>query len=137
MPFARAVAATVVACAVAFAGDGPARSGDATVHAFEIAASRFQFQPEVLDVPQGELVRLTLRSTDTTHGIAIPAFGVKAVIPKGGEPVTVEFVADRAGNFPLQCSEYCGFGHRRMKGRLVVHGTTEAKSPASGHTEDR
>ena len=121
MALPRAISAMVVAAiALAFPGDGRARSEDATVHTFEITASRFQYEPETLEVMQAELVRLILRSTDTTHGIAIPAFDVKVVIPKGGESVTVEFVADRAGSFPFKCSEYCGSGHRRMKGRLIV-----------------
>jgi heme/copper-type cytochrome/quinol oxidase subunit 2 len=45
---------------------------------------------------------------------------VKSLIPKVREPVTVEFVADRAGTFDITCSEYCGTGHRAMKGKLIV-----------------
>ena len=28
--------------------------------------------------------------------------------------------ADKAGTFPFECSHFCGFGHKRMKGELVV-----------------
>jgi heme/copper-type cytochrome/quinol oxidase subunit 2 len=42
------------------------------------------------------------------------------LIPKTGEAITVEFVADQAGAFDITCSEHCGFGHAGMKGRLVV-----------------
>ena len=45
---------------------------------------------------------------------------MKALIPKMGETVIVEFVADRAGTFNFTCAEYCGTGHAAMKGRLVV-----------------
>jgi cytochrome c oxidase subunit II len=45
---------------------------------------------------------------------------VKAVLPASGEPVTLEFVADKAGTFGFSCSEYCGSGHSSMRGRLVV-----------------
>jgi len=41
-------------------------------------------------------------------------------IPRGGEPVTIEFAATAAGQFPILCSEYCGDGHEDMKGMLVV-----------------
>jgi heme/copper-type cytochrome/quinol oxidase subunit 2 len=34
--------------------------------------------------------------------------------------VTVRFVADKAGTFEIACSEYCGKGHKKMKGQLVV-----------------
>ncbi|SRR6266851_7855453 len=87
---------------------------------FEITTSRYRFEPAILEVTEGDRVVLTLHSADTTHGIAIPEFKVKATVPKGGAPVTVEFMASKAGTFPFACSEYCGSGHRQMKGRLVV-----------------
>lgn len=90
------------------------------VKSFEVTASRFKFEPAVLEVTEGDTVVLTLRSADTIHGLAIKALGVKIVIPKNGEPVQVRFVAGRAGTFDIACSEYCGSGHRRMKGQLVV-----------------
>ena len=86
----------------------------------DVIASQFEFEPATISVGEGDTVRLRLRSTDRTHGIGIKAFRVKALIPKIGEPVTVEFVADRAGTFDITCSEYCGTGHRAMKGKLIV-----------------
>jgi heme/copper-type cytochrome/quinol oxidase subunit 2 len=34
--------------------------------------------------------------------------------------VSAHFVAGKAGRFPIVCSEYCGSGHKRMRGELVV-----------------
>ena len=90
------------------------------VKTVDVIASRFKFEPASITVSQGDSVRLRLHSTDRTHGIAMKAFRVNALIPKMGEAVTVEFVADQAGTFDFTCSEYCGTGHARMKGRLVV-----------------
>jgi cytochrome c oxidase subunit 2 len=90
------------------------------VKMIDVIASRFKFEPATITVAQGDSVRLRLHSTDRTHGIAMKAFRVNALIPKMGEAVTVEFVADQAGTFDFTCSEYCGTGHARMKGRLVV-----------------
>jgi cytochrome c oxidase subunit 2 len=90
------------------------------VKTVDVGASRFQFEPATISVVQGDSVRLRLRSADRTHAFAIKAFRVKALIPKMGEEVTVDFVADRAGTFDFTCAEYCGTGHRAMKGRLVV-----------------
>jgi cytochrome c oxidase subunit 2 len=87
---------------------------------FEMFASRFRFEPETLQVTEGERVRLVVRSTDTEHGFAIKRLNVRVTVPKTGEPVTVEFVADRPGTYDFKCSEYCGSGHGRMKGQLVV-----------------
>lgn len=90
------------------------------VKTFDVIASQFKFEPATITVAEGDTVRLRLRSADRTHGIGIKAFRVKALIPKVGETVTVEFVADRAGTFDITCSEYCGTGHRAMKGKLIV-----------------
>jgi heme/copper-type cytochrome/quinol oxidase subunit 2 len=93
------------------------------VKTIDVVASRFQFEPATISVVQGDTVRLRLRSADRTHSFAIRAFRVKALIPKAGEAVTVEFVADQAGTFDFTCAEYCGTGHAGMKGRLVVLAT--------------
>ena len=90
------------------------------VKTIDVIASQFQFEPATIWVAQGDSVRLRLHSADRTHGFAIKAFRVKALIPKVGEAVTVEFVADQAGTFDFTCAEYCGTGHAGMKGRLVV-----------------
>jgi cytochrome c oxidase subunit II len=90
------------------------------VKTIDVVASRFQFEPATITVAQGDSVRLRLHSADRTHGLAIKAFRVKTLIPKTGDAVTVEFVADQAGAFDITCSEHCGSGHAGMKGRLVV-----------------
>lgn len=92
----------------------------ANVKTFDVTASRFKFEPAVLEVTEGDTVVLTVRSADTIHGLTIKALGVKVVAPKTHEPVQVRFEATRAGTFEIACSEYCGSGHRRMKGQLVV-----------------
>jgi heme/copper-type cytochrome/quinol oxidase subunit 2 len=45
---------------------------------------------------------------------------VSKEIPRGGEPVVIEFTAGEAGKFPILCSVFCGDGHGDMKGMLVV-----------------
>lgn len=90
------------------------------IRTIDVVASRFRFEPATISVVQGERVRLRMRSADVTHSFAVKAFRVKALIPKGSEAVTVEFVADQAGTFEVTCAEYCGSGHSGMKGRLVV-----------------
>ena len=87
---------------------------------FEVTASRYAFSPARIEVEQGDVVELVLRSADTDHGLAIKAYALKVAIPKGGETVGVSFVASRPGTFPIECSEYCGSGHKRMRGELVV-----------------
>jgi cytochrome c oxidase subunit 2 len=90
------------------------------VRTFEITASRFKFDPAVIEVAEGDQVRLVLRSADSLHGLAIKELKVKVKIPKGGDAALTTFVASRAGTFEITCSEYCGLGHRTMKANLVV-----------------
>jgi heme/copper-type cytochrome/quinol oxidase subunit 2 len=86
----------------------------------DVTASRFEFEPATISVAQGDRVRLRLHSADRSHAFAIEAFRVAALIPRGGETISVEFAADRVGTFAFTCSEYCGTGHSRMKGSLIV-----------------
>ena len=87
---------------------------------FEVTASKYKFEPSVLTVDQGDHVTITLKSADRTHGFAIKEYGVKTEIPDGGRTVSVEFVADKPGTFTFSCSKFCGMGHSRMKGQLIV-----------------
>ena len=86
----------------------------------EVVAKRFAFEPARIEVTEGERVRLVVTSGDGVHGVEIKKFKVNKKVPRGGDPVTIEFVASAAGEFPILCSEYCGDGHEDMKGMLVV-----------------
>jgi cytochrome c oxidase subunit 2 len=87
---------------------------------FEVTASRYEFEPARIEVGRGDVVELVLRSADTTHGIAIKAYKVKVAIPKGGASVMASFVATQPGRFVIECAEYCGSGHKQMRGELIV-----------------
>ena len=116
-----AIGLLLALCAAVPGTSAPQVNDDiAGVKTVDITASRFQFDPATITVAQGDRVRLRLRSTDRPHAFAIKAFRVKALIPRTGEAVTVEFVADRVGSFDFTCAEYCGTGHAGMKGRVVV-----------------
>jgi cytochrome c oxidase subunit II len=86
----------------------------------EVVAKRFSFEPAEIAVTEGDRVRLVVKSADGIHGFEIKKFKVQKKIPRGGEAVTIDFVASAAGSFPILCSEYCGDGHEDMKGMLVV-----------------
>lgn len=94
----------------------PAAAG---VHEFKMTAKKYQFDPNTLTVKKGEKVRLVITALDHDHGFKLEAFGINQKLMKG-DPATIEFTADKAGTFPFQCSNFCGLGHGRMKGKLVV-----------------
>ena len=98
---------------------GPYSAQD-TPRTIEVVAKRFTFEPARIEVAEGERVTLLVKSGDGVHGIEIKKFKVDKKVPRGGDPITIEFVASAAGEFPILCSEYCGDGHEDMKGMLVV-----------------
>ena len=111
---------TGFALAILLAGPAAFAEQGGSLRQFEITATRFQFDSDRIVVNQGDRVRIVFRSTDVDHGFAVVDYDVDVVIPASGEPVTVEFVADRAGVFPFACSEFCGSGHFEMTGTLIV-----------------
>lgn len=84
-----------------------------------LKARQFSFSPDTIKVRQGDRVRIIAKSQDVTHGFAISAFNVNAVIEPGKETI-IEFVANKKGEYDFVCSVYCGSGHSRMKGTLIV-----------------
>jgi cytochrome c oxidase subunit II len=117
--FACALALVAGTTAVlAAAADAPAIGAARTI---EVTAGEYKFEPAVINVTEGEHVVLKARVTDgKKHGLAIKELGVKEALPKTGEVVSIEFTAGAPGTYTIACSVYCGSGHSRMKGQLVV-----------------
>jgi cytochrome c oxidase subunit II len=90
------------------------------VHEVQIVASRYAFDPAIVQLAAGESVRLVVRSKDGTHGFAIPKLKIDLHLPDSGEPATAEFIAPAAGEYEIACSEFCGRGHGQMKAALVT-----------------
>lgn len=84
-----------------------------------MTAKKWEFEPAVVRVNQGDQVRLIVESTDVTHGIFIKAFNVNEVLSPG-KATTIEFTASNKGTFPMVCSVPCGSGHGSMTGSLIV-----------------
>lgn len=89
-----------------------------------VVAKRFSFEPSRVEVIEGERIRLVVTSEDGVHGVEIKKFKVNKRVPRGGEQVTIDFLASTPGEFPILCSEYCGKDHEEMKGTLVVTAKT-------------
>jgi cytochrome c oxidase subunit 2 len=91
----------------------------------EVTAKRFAFVPDRLEVVEGDLVTLTVKSADGTHGIEIKKLKLKKEVPRGGSAVMLTFTAPAPGTYAITCSEYCGRGHDDMKATLVVKPRSE------------
>ncbi len=74
---------------------------------------------DVLVVPRGELVTVSLSAVDVIHALFLPNLRVKAdAIP--GRVTSLSLRAARAGEWPGPCAEFCGPGHHLMEARLLV-----------------
>jgi cytochrome c oxidase subunit 2 len=91
-----------------------------TVREFQVTAKKYEWTPSRFEVMEGDTVRFVVHSDDSRHGFGIKALDVKREVPKNGDAVTIELVASRPGEFEIACSEWCGKGHKTMKGVLVV-----------------
>jgi len=85
-----------------------------------ITAKYWEFNPNVISVKKGDRVRLTLLSTEGTHGFYLPEYNIDEKMSAGDAPVIVEFVADKTGEFEFRCSVPCGPGHQDQIGKLIV-----------------
>jgi cytochrome c oxidase subunit 2 len=74
---------------------------------------------DVLKLPLGRPVRLTINSADVLHSLFIPAFRVKEDAVPGLETY-LWFQPDREGTYDLFCTEYCGMGHSSMITKVEV-----------------
>ncbi len=132
--FWRAAAATAVACAVfgvlaqwpaafpaawsfTLRADSPGQE-DAP-KPYSIAARKYAFSPDRIEVEEGDLVKVTLSAEDVPHSFAIDAYRiVKRASP--GHPAVFEFRADQAGTFPFYCNITSDDGCKNMRGQLIV-----------------
>jgi cytochrome c oxidase subunit 2 len=72
-----------------------------------------------LYLPEGQAVRVQLRSLDVIHSFFLPNFRVKLDAMPG---MTVEtwFIPKQTGSYEIACAEHCGLGHYRMRGFVHV-----------------
>ena len=98
---------------------GAQDSTSGVVKEFKMTAKQFAFEPSTIEVNKGDKVKLIVTSTDVPHGIAIPEYGINQRL-EPGNPVTIEFTADKQGTFTAFCSVFCGSGHSAMKGKIIV-----------------
>lgn len=98
---------------------GFAEPSSSEVKSFSMTAKQWEFVPNTITVNEGDRVRLSIASTDVSHGFALMQFGVNVKL-EPGETQTVEFVADKKGTYTYFCNVFCGHSHGQMKGTLVV-----------------
>jgi cytochrome c oxidase subunit 2 len=86
----------------------------------EVLARKYAFEPSTIEVKAGEPVEITFRSADTKHGFVCKELGLEKVVFTKDQPATVAFTPGKAGTYHFKCARFCGLGHPKMKGQIVV-----------------
>jgi cytochrome c oxidase subunit 2 len=97
-----------------------ARSQQAEPRKLNITAKKYEFDVPRIEARVGETVELTLNSLDAKHGFECKELGVQKVTFEKDKPAKVTFTATKAGTYEFKCANFCGMGHGKMKGQIVV-----------------
>ncbi len=97
----------------------PAAKAAPAERVFRIQASRFAYEPGIIQVNPGDRVTIELEATDVVHGLAIDGYKVETTADPG-QIAAVTFIADRTGSFRFRCNVTCGNMHPFMIGKLQV-----------------
>jgi cytochrome c oxidase subunit 2 len=89
------------------------------VKEFNMIAKQWDFAPSIITVSEGDTVKLNIENIDAPHGFMLAEFGVNERL-EPGKTTTVEFTADKAGEYTFFCNVPCGRGHGGMNGKLIV-----------------
>ena len=128
--------AIVLGLAIFSPGSAPARGQNTRVQVIEVTARKYEYSPAPIHVKSGTEIQLKITATDHDHGFSITTVpdGADSNASAGlvftsaqecwqlkkGETATIEFLAQTPGTYSFKCCHTCGFGHRGMKGLLVV-----------------
>jgi cytochrome c oxidase subunit 2 len=80
-----------------------------------IQAKNFEFDQKEIRVNKGDTVKITLKNNQGNHNIKISGYDKEITAGK-----TVTFVADKTGEFKMECGIVCGQGHANMTGKFIV-----------------
>jgi len=89
-----------------------------------------------LHIKQGVPYKFELISKDVIHDFNVPDFTILMdAVP--GRVNVVWNLFDKPGEYPIQCREYCGFGHATMKAKLFVEPFSQTAEAAEKPAESQ
>jgi len=117
--FTARLLATAAACGALGYALGSAADNAPGARRIPVVATRFTFSASELRVRRGEPVTLVLSTPDFVHGFSVPDLNARVdLIP--GRTVELALKPDRSGRFVFLCDNFCGDGHDKMTGFIVV-----------------
>lgn len=78
----------------------------------------WQWYP-ILKLKKDQTYRIHVSSADLNHGLSILPINMNIHVLPGYDYV-MEITPTTAGEFTLICNEFCGIGHHRMTGKIIV-----------------
>lgn len=73
----------------------------------------------VLKLREGETYRLHMSSADLQHGFSLQPLNINFQVIPGYDHV-ITLTPTSSGEFTIICNEFCGIGHERMIGKILV-----------------
>lgn len=86
-----------------------------TYRVITVDAKRWAYSPNLIKVKKGEKIKLKINNIDTDHNAEF--VNMKTQTDKDG---LIIVDTSTAGTFIFKCADFCGEGHRDMKGTLIV-----------------
>lgn len=83
-----------------------------------LLSKRFSWEP-ILILKKGETYRLHLSSIDVDHGFSLYPMNINLMVIPGYVYVAT-ITPTEEGVYYVICNEYCGLGHHRMIGKIIV-----------------
>ena len=110
----------LVALARPVAVDAAAGQAPPAVKEVELKATKYEFTPNKIEVPLNTVLRIKVTASDRKHGFEIEGVKDSKTDIEQGATKVIEYKATKAGTFEFKCSNFCGLGHGKMKGSIVV-----------------
>ncbi len=82
-------------------------------------ASRMWYWYPILKLRQGESYRIHMSSLDINHGFSLQPLNINFQVLPGYDHV-ITMTPTTTGEFAIVCNEFCGIGHDRMIGKIIV-----------------
>lgn len=81
-----------------------------------IKASNYEFDQPEYRLKKGVPVKIVYENVNGNHGLLVPELNLRLDTQKSSKVIT----PDKAGEFEMSCSVFCGSGHSSMISKIIV-----------------
>lgn len=86
-----------------------------------LLAQQWSFEPDVLRLRANTAYRFRMMAVDASHGASLQlGKGSRIIRLRQGAVVEQDLTFTGPGEYLVYCTIYCGIGHDRMSGRIIV-----------------